>query len=728
MRTGIRQVSVVVGLCALALALVLSACGGSGGTSSSTTETTETTATPPESGSTEPGAGSAEAESTPTSFTGEEPSAEWPSVGGDVGGTRYSTAEGITPENVGELKLAYAAPLDPKGTKSGSGGENNPIESEGVIYAASSSANPTVGAYEASTGKQLWQTTSLDMGISPLEKATGTRGMAVGEGLLYVEEPGGYLVGLDQKTGKLKWKTLINTQKVFQYSQPTPVYWDGLVYIGQSGSDIVGGLRGFVKAVDAQTGKVAWTFSTLPKPGTPGAKTWDSSKELTDGGGGVWTNPVIDPKLGLAYFPTGNPWPDIGGRGPGDEDYMDGVVALDMKTGKLKWFYQTTHHDEWDYDCAQPPVLWEHEIEGQQVKGLSVGCKNGYVYELNRETGEPVTPVKEEELSNAKSDPKAKAEDEKLGWVKQNGEPLTEPIPVDAGEVVPHCASKNLLPPEAPDGKGFEYACAYMYFGKDHYTAGWNGTSLDWPPSSYDPTTGYTYYCANVGIHAAKLKGFNVPQTSEIKTFPQLYANGEGEGATEPRQGWFTALNVENNKVAWQDKDKSGTECAGGSATSAGGVVFVPDSTGVLHGYDASSGKEVWSFEHESLSIDAPPIVYENEGKEYVAIAATLEGQAALLGFALGAEEPAPLTTPVKGAGAGGGEEIFTSNCGSCHTLAAAETTGQVGPNLDELKPDEKTVQTQVETGGDKMPSFKGKLSPAEIKSVATFVSKSAGK
>jgi mono/diheme cytochrome c family protein len=189
-----------------------------------------------------------------------------------------------------------------------------------------------------------------------------------------------------------------------------------------------------------------------------------------------------------------------------------------------------------------------------------------------------------------------------------------------------------------------------------------------------------------------------------------------------------TALNVEDNKVAWQVKDKSGTECAGGSATSAGGVVFVPDSAGVLHAYDASTGKEVWSYEHESLSIDAPPIVYENEGKEYVAIAATLEGQAALLGFALGAEEPAPLTTPVKGAGAGGGEEVFTSNCGSCHTLAAAGTTGQVGPNLDELKPDEKTVQTQVETGGDKMPSFKGTLSPAEIKSVATFVSKSAGK
>src|ERR1700754_2895410 len=218
-----------------------------------------------------------------------------------------------------------------------------------------------------------------------------------------------------------------------------------------------------------------------------------------------------------------------------------------------------------------------------------------------------------------------------------------------------------------------------MYYGKDHYTAGWNGTSLDWAPSSYDPTAGDTYYCANVGIHAAKLKGFNVEQTSETEVFPQLYENGEGEGATEPRQGWFTALNLEDNKVDWQVKDKTGTECAGGSATSAGGVVFVPDSLGKLHAYDAQTGKEVWSFEHESLSIDAPPIVYENEGKEFVAIAATLEGQAALLGFALGAEEPAPLVTPVKGgAGESEGESIFTPNCATCHTLKAAEATGQV--------------------------------------------------
>ena len=693
------------------LALVIAGCGGG---SSSTSSSTTTTA----------GGGSGGSE--PVSFEGEAPSSSWPSVGSDVGGTRYSTAAQITPENVAQLKPAYLAMLEAPGAK-GSGSENNPVESEGIIYASSSSENPVLGAYDATTGKMIWQTSAKDVGITHTVPNIGTRGAAIGDGQVYVEEPGGVLVAFDQKTGKPAWKALVNTQHVFQYSQPTPVYWDGMVYIGQSGSDIIGGLRGFVKAFDAKTGKLAWTFHTLPEPNTPGAETWDSPSELKDGGGGVWTNPVIDPQLGLAYFPTGNPWPDIGGRGPGDEDYLDGVVALDLKTGKLRWFYQTTHHDEWDYDCAQPPVLWNQEIEGKTVDGLSIGCKNGYVYELDRETGKPVTPVKEEELSNAKSDPQAKAYDEKMGWKKQNGEPLTEPIPVDAGEVTPHCASKNLLPPEAPDGKGFEYACAYMYFGKDHYTAGWNGTSLDWQPSSYDPQVGYTFYCANVGIHAAKLKSFDAKQTSEYEVFSQLYANGEGKGATEPRAGWFTALNLEDNKTAWQKRFPNGVECAAGSATTAGGLVFMSDSTGKLHAFETKTGKEVWSWSRKGLELHAPPVVYEVGGTEYLSVVGTLEGKAVLLGFALNASEPSQLGAPQPASGPANGEKVFESSCGTCHTLAAAGTTGTVGPNLDELQPSESTVEHQVINGGGKMPAFKGQLSPAEIKAVSKYVAQSAG-
>jgi glucose dehydrogenase/cytochrome c5 len=573
----------------------------------------------------------------------------------------------------------------------------------------------------------LWQTSAKEVGIKHSVPNIGTRGVALGDGQVYVEEPGGILAAFDQKTGKPVWKALVNTQHVYSYSQPTPVYWDGMVYIGQSGSDIIGGLRGFVKAFDAKTGKLVWTFHTLPRPGTPGAETWHSSSELKDGGGGVWTNSVIDPKLGLVYFPTGNPWPDIGGRGPGDEHYLDGVLALHMKSGKLAWFYQTTHHDEWDYDCAQPPLLWTREIHGEQVNGLSIGCKNGYVYELNRETGKPVTPVKEEELSNAKSNPAAKALDEKMGWKKQNGEPLTEPIPVDAGEVTPHCASKDLLPPEAPDGKGFEYACAYIYYGKDHYTAGWNSASLDWQPSSYDPETGYTYYCSNVGVHGVKLQAFDARQTDNSKVFPELVGNGEGEGVEEPRAGWFTAIDLEDNKTAWQKKFKPGTECVAGSSTTAGGLVFMPDSTGTLHAFEAATGKEVWSYQHPGLELRAPPIAYQVGNTEYVSVVGTLEGKAVLIGFSLGGSEPSQLAAPKKSGGAIDPEKVFATSCGTCHTLAAAGTNGTVGPNLDELEPSEPTVEHQVINGGGKMPAFKGQLSPAEIKAVSKYVAGAAG-
>lgn len=705
-----RVISSAVAL--IVVAALVAGCGGGGSSSSSTT--TEST----DGGSAEPRS---------ASFEAEAPSSSWPTVGNDIGGSRYSTASQVTPENAAQLKPAYLAMLEPAGSK-GSGSENNPVESEGIIYASSSSENPVVGAYDAATGKAVWQTSAKELGFTHVVPNIGTRGIALGDGQVYVEEPGGVLVAFDQKTGKPTWKTLVNTQHVYQYSQPTPVYWDGMVYIGQSGSDIVGGLRGFVKAFDAKTGKLDWIFHTLPKPNTPGSETWNSPSELKDGGGGVWTNPVIDPKLGLVYFPTGNPWPDIGGRGPGDDDFLDGVVALDLKSGKLRWFYQTTHHDEWDYDCAQPPVLWTHEVEGKEVNGLSIGCKNGYVYELNRETGAPVTPVKEEELSNAKSDPSAKAYDEKMGWKKSNGEPLTEPIPVDAGEVTPHCASKSLLPPEAPDGKGFEYACAYMYFGTDHYTAGWNGTSLDWEPTSYDPTLGYTYYCANVGIHAAKLKSFDQKQNSEFKTFPQLYENGEGEGATEPRSGWFTALNVEDNKTAWQKRFPEGIECAAGSVTTAGGLVFMSDSTGKLHAFEAKTGKEVWSYARKGLEVHAPPVVYQVGDTEYLSVVGTLEGKAVLVGFSLNATEPSELLAPKPASGPANGEKVFQSSCGTCHTLAAAGTTGKVGPNLDELQPNEATVEHQVINGGGKMPAFKGQLSTAEIKAVSKYVSESAGK
>lgn len=562
------------------------------------------------------------------------PSTSWPTVGNDLGGARYSPTRQITPANVARLTLTFTASLDPPGTTDGNGWEDNPIEAKGVIYAASSSSDPTVGAYEALTGAVLWQRTATQLGIDTDGKNPGTRGLALAGGFVYVEEPGGVLVALNAQSGELAWQTLINTEGVDTFSQGTPVVCDGRIFIGISGGDLVGGMRGFVKAIDAKTGKLLWTFHTIPTLGSEAAKTWGTAvtraHELSDGGGASWTNGVVDPELGLVYFPVGNPWPDFGRR-RGDDLYTDSVVALNMKSGKLQWYFQATRHDEWDYDCSEPPVLWNQEIAGKMVHGLSLACKNGYVYELNRETGRPVTPIRYEPMANATSYPEAKRVDERLGWKLTDGGPLSEPIPV-GGAVTPHCASAALVP-STIEGRPVELTCAYNYYGYSRFTAGTDENALDWQPASYDPKLGYTYYCANQGIRVVRLENPHARQVGNELVWPQL--QDEGDAASEPRTGWLTALNLRDNAVAWQVKDPVGVECRGGSATTATGLVFTSDSLGNFDAYDAADGEKLWSYPGAGVTIAAPPIVYSSGGVEYVAVIVTALGNAELRAFSL---------------------------------------------------------------------------------------------
>jgi mono/diheme cytochrome c family protein len=475
-----------------------------------------------------------------------------------------------------------------------------------------------------------------------------------------------------------------------------------------------------------------WTFHILPTAGTPAAKTWGNpAKELKDGGGALWTNVAIDPQTNTVFIPTGNPWPDFG-RTAGDEYYTDGLVAVNATSGKVRWFYQTTHHDEWDYDCAQPPTLWEQTIKGKDVKGVSIACKNGYAYELDRATGKPVTPVKEMPLSNAKTDLQAKKVDEKtFGWFRTGGKVMTEPVPVDGGAVTPVCASKALLPKTAPDGKPYETACAFNYYGTDHYTAGTVESAVDWQPASYNPKAGYTYYCTNNGIRSVKIQKADAKQTSDNQVWPQLYANGNG--GAEPNLGELVAMNLQTNKQAWVHHYTK-TTCAGGSASTAGGLVFNPDGAGTLHAYDAKTGKQMWSYEGSGQAFGAPPIVYEAGGREYVAVNATANGHAILLAFALtkpaGSSATALKAAPFnpKNVTVAAGKMVFVAGCGYCHTLADAKSQGQIGPNLDQVHPTQKTVVSRVTNGGERMPSFAATLTADQIQSVAKYVASVAGK
>src|ERR1700754_1296426 len=224
----------------------------------------------------------------------------WPAVGGDLAGDRYSTLDQITPGNAGNLKLALSMPIDLPNTTGSGGGETTPIVLNGILFGESGLG--TLGAYDVANGKPIWQKTAQQLGN---KVPAGTRGMAYGEGMLYVDQIGGVLQGSDARNGKVRWSTLVNTDHLTGYSAQSAIYSDGLVFVGQSGSDLVGGARGFIKAFDAKTGKLRWTFYATPDPGTPDAETWGDSPEavaaMARGGGNTWTNVAVDRELQTVY-------------------------------------------------------------------------------------------------------------------------------------------------------------------------------------------------------------------------------------------------------------------------------------------------------------------------------------------------------------------------------------------------------------------------------------------
>ena len=213
--------------------------------------------------------------------------------------------------------------------------------------------------------------------------------------MVFVGRLDAQLVALDQRTGKPVW-TIQAEDPAQAYSiVSAPLYYDGMVITGFGGGDL--GARGRVKAYDAKTGKLVWTFYTIPGPGEFGHETWPADNEAWKyGGAPVWNTPAVDPQLGLIYFSTGNAGPDFNGSGrKGDNLFTVSIVAVDVKTGKYRWHFQQVHHDIWDYDSPNPVILFEAPYEGRMRKAIAEVSKTGWVYILDRETGKPLTPIEE---------------------------------------------------------------------------------------------------------------------------------------------------------------------------------------------------------------------------------------------------------------------------------------------------------------------------------------------
>ncbi len=468
-------------------------------------------------------------------------------------------------------------------------GEAQPLVVDGVVY-VSTGAND-VFAIDVATGAILW---SYKANLDPANKSVccswTNRGVAVGAGYVFAGQLDGKLVALDQATGVVAWSIQAERWQEGLTITSAPLFYDGLVITGFAGAEL--GVRGRVKAYDARDGKLVWTFYTIPGPGERGHETWPQDNEIwRHGGGTVWQTPAVDPELSLLFFSTGNPGPDFnGGVRAGDNLFTSSIVALDAKTGAYRWHYQQVHHDIWDFDSANPVVLFDLAIDGVPRKGLAQASKTGWVYILDRTNGEPLVGIDERP-------------------VPQEPRQLTAPTQ-------PHPRGDAFVPQSvaiAPESYTLvNGGRIFTPFWTDYVVAKPGiGGGANWPPSSYDPATGFMYVCA--ADRASSYRAWEIG--AERPPDGELYIGGNFGSIAIPGMGTFSALDLHTNKLVWQQHWAEA--CYSGSVATAGGLVFVGRNDGRLTALDARDGKRLWQFQ-TGAGMNSTPSVFEHDGKQYV--------------------------------------------------------------------------------------------------------------
>jgi quinohemoprotein ethanol dehydrogenase len=522
------------------------------------------------------------------------PTSQWVTNGGTVYNQRYSPLDQINRDNVAGLKAVWKTSMG-SGKSPGNSGEAQILEYDGTLFVVNGADD--VVAISVETGKILWK---YEGKINP--KAGNpfgrtSRGVAMGDGKIFVGQLDAKLVALDQKTGKVVWSTPAADWKQGFAITSAPLYYDGLVITGFNGGEM--GTRGRVVALNAKTGKVVWTFYTVPGPGEPGHETWpQNSNAWRLGGAPVWQTPAVDPKLGLMYFSTGNPGPDLNGSvREGDNLYSNSIVAIDIKTGKYKWHFQQVHHDIWDYDSPNPIVLFDAKVNGEMRKGLVEVSKTGWAYILDRVTGKPLIGIVEKPVPQEPRQKTAATQPYPIGdsIVPQEIEIVPEGAKVDENGQIPN------------HGRIFTPFWTDQIMVKPATMGGAN-----WPPSSYDPTTHTLYVCATDRISTFQIS----PKLEEPKP-NGVYMGGHFGQAEANDRGIFAALDVTTNKLKWRQSWRE--ICYSGSIVTKGGLLFVGRSDGRLTALDKRNGKMLWHFMTDAgMNTTATTFMYK--GTQYVVI------------------------------------------------------------------------------------------------------------
>jgi alcohol dehydrogenase (cytochrome c) len=486
---------------------------------------------------------------------------DWPSYNGDVGGGRFSPLTQINKNNVSRLVPKWLF-----GLPNTSNLQVTPVVADGVMYVTS--ANECY-ALDAGTGREIWHyQRPRTKGLIGVSAGGANRGVAVAGDRVFMTTDHAHLIALNRVTGALMWEIEMADWHQNYYTTGAPLALQNMLIAGISGGD--DGVRGFLAAYDQATGREVWRFWTVPQRGEPGSETWQG-KAIDHPGGTTWMTGTYDPVLDTLYWPVGNPGPDfIGDDRLGDNLYTDAIVALDPKTGKLKWYFQFTPHDVWDYDAMQPSVLVDATWQGQPRKLLVHANRNGFFYVLDRTDGKFL--LGKQYVKN-------------VTWASgltAEGRPIVVP------DMEPSRDGKRVCP--SLDG------------------------ASNWYSTSFNPITNLYYVQTNdkCGIFT---------RTDMDWEAGKGFMAGSFGPAPEPAQRVLRALDIRTGKAVWELPQTGTVNSWGGVLSTAGGIVIFGEDSGALMAADASTGKPLWSFQTSQLW-KASPMTYTFDNKQLIAVAA----------------------------------------------------------------------------------------------------------
>ncbi|HEX4752978.1 MAG TPA: PQQ-binding-like beta-propeller repeat protein [Solirubrobacterales bacterium] len=704
-------------------------------------------------------------------FTSEELGAQagedWITNGGGTTNDRFSSLNEINTSNVAQLKGDWMTKIGQNAISAKFSAEGQALEYKGTIYISDGADD--VFALNASSGKILW-TYEPHLPPDPLGEVVccgwDNRGVAIGDGMVFVSQLNGDQVALDQETGKVKWNTeVVKPGSGFSITS-APLYYNGKVYVGGSGGEY--GVRGRLTALNAETGEMEWHFYTTPSPQETGGNAWPNNGSYKHGGASLWNTPTVNPETGTLFFSTSNASPWIGSEREGDNLFTASIVALNAESGKLQWAYQQVHHDLWDFDSPSPTVLFKGEMNGEMREGVGEPSKTGWLYLVDQKTGKPIYPIPEVKVPQDPSEKTSATQPEPsippFSPIEAQPEAVEKAEEAVAGDKPkPKIVGSKIFTPMSSDPSSINLT-ANSAVGGDN-----------WPPSSFDSEKDMYFVCSQSGA-----LGLVVPPK------PQKFVEGETYIGSDTivssgfdTVGYLTGYDMSTGKIAWQDKFPK-ESCYSGAVTTAGGLLFVGHNDGNLVAYDVETGEEVWHFQ-TGAGANTTVTPFEEEGEEKIAfyaggnsLAATAHGENFWV-FSLNGtmEEAKGLEAEEEGGGhageetpeqeaekkaeaeaeesgetgeeagtgeeegkeeaaAGGGgatadasagKEVFSEECSVCH--GATGHGGNGGPDLRTmpLAKTQEGAEQQVTNGGGGMPPFKGVLSEEEIANVAAYVS-----